>query len=225
MKQYLPKMRTRLLLFGLLFSANIFAQKIITDGTLTYKISIETTKGEKQLSSALNDATLNLFLSKEKSRTEMQSKPGIETTVFDTKAGKGFILKEYSGQKLMITTTKENWAQKNQISSNLSFTISSETTTIAGYTCKKATAVSADGKTYTVYFDPTITIANKTYNNAFSLLEGMPVQYELKSGNLVQKYTLINYITDVLPVVKFDAPKVGFRVMSYEETQQLKKVE
>jgi hypothetical protein len=218
-------MRTKLLLVGLLFSANLFAQKIINDGTLTYKISIETVKGEKQLSSASNDATLNLFLSKDKSRTEMQSKPGIETTVFDTKAGKGFILKEYSGQKLMITATKENWTLKNQIISSLSFTISDEIITIAGYACKKAVATSADGKNYTVYFDPTVSITNKTYNSAFSQLDGMPVQYELQSGNLILKYTLTKYNTDVLPVAKFDAPKLGYRVMTYDENQQLKKGE
>jgi GLPGLI family protein len=218
-------MKTLLLLITSIFSINIFAQKTITEGTLTYSISIETTKGEKQLSSALNGAVLTLFFTKEKSRTEMKSTLGTETTVFDSKTNKGFILKEYSGQKLMITTSSENWSQKNQVSNNLNFTIDNSTTTIAGYICKKATATSADGKNYTVYFDATSSIANKSYNNAFSQLPGLPVQYELQSGNLVFKYTLIKTNTEALLATKFDAPKAEFRVMTYEENQQLKKGE
>jgi hypothetical protein len=218
-------MKTSLLLITIFLSANIFAQKVITEGTLTYNITIETSKGEKQLSAALNGAVLSLFVTNNKSRTEMISSLGMETTVFDSKAGKGFVLKEYSGQKLMITTSAENWNQKNQVSNGLNFTVDNATTTIAGYTCKKATATSADGKNYTVYFDASTTIANKSYNSAFPQLQGLPVQYELQSGNLVFKYTLSKTNTDVLVATKFDAPKTGFRVMTYEENQQLKKGE
>lgn len=216
-------MKTGLLLWACIFSMNVFSQKQINEGTLSYNITIETIKGEKQLSSALNGAVLNLFITKDKSRTEMTSKLGLETTVFDNKTGKGFILKEYSGQKLMITTSADNWTQKNQVNSNLIFEVADDTAMVAGYTCKKATAKSVDGKNFTVYYDPKVLVTNKTYNNAFPQIEGIPVQYEFQSGNLIMKYTLIKYNTDVLPLIKFDAPKVGFRAMTYEENQQLKK--
>jgi hypothetical protein len=206
-----------------LLCTNAFAQKTLSEGTITYNISIESTKGEKQISGALNGAVLTVFLTKDKSRTEMQSTPGIETTVFDNKIGKGFILKEYSGQKLMITTSAENWAQKNQVNRGLDFKIDDNITIIEGYACKKATATSADGKNYTVYFDPNTTIVNKTYNNAFPQIQGLPVQYELQSGNLIFKYTLSKNAADAILSNKFDAPKAGFRVMTYEENQQLKK--
>ncbi len=213
-----------LLSFFTICTNTIVAQKVITDGTLKYSISIESANGEKQVAGSLNGATLSIFLTKDKSRSEMVSTPGTETTVFDNKVGKGFILKEYSGQKLMITITGDNWLQKNQINSALKFETQEGSTNINGYACKKAIAKSDNGKVYIVYFDPLITIANKTYNNAFSQLAGLPVQYELSSGNLVFKYTLINIVTE-LTTVKFDAPKNGFRVMTYEENQQLKKGE
>jgi hypothetical protein len=218
-------MKTGLFLLAFIFSLNAFSQKQISEGTFSYNISIETVKGEKQLSSALNGAVLNLFITKDKSRTEMTSKLGMETTVFDNKTGKGFILKEYSGQKLIITTTAENWMQKSQLNKNLNFIIEEENIAIAGYKCKKVTAKSTDGKTYTVYFDPTVTLLNKTYNNVFPQLDGMPIMYELQSGNLVFKYTLTKYTSDPLLPNKFEAPKTGFRVMTYEENQQLKKGE
>jgi hypothetical protein len=208
-----------------IFNTKIFAQKTLNEVVLTYNISIQSTKGEKQVGGALNGATLSLFLTKDKSRSDMVSTPGTESTVFDNKAGKGFILKEYSGQKLMITTTADNWSQKNQINSKLNFEIDNATEVIAGYNCKKATAVSADGKTYTVYFDPSFSIINKLYNNAFPQLQGLPVQYELASGNLIFRYLLTKLSNEAINTTKFDPPKSGFRVMSYEENQQLRKGE
>jgi hypothetical protein len=207
-----------------LFSVKSFAQKALNEGVLTYNITIQTVNGEKPVASALNGAVLTIYLTKDKSRTEMVSAPGTETTVFDNKENKGFILKEYSGQKLMITTTGDNWSQKNQMNRNLSFT-DGGTTTINGIACKKATAQSADGKIYTVYYDPTIVIANKEYNNAFPQIHGLPVQFELSSGNLIFRYTLSNNSSEIIAGNKFDAPKAGFRVMTYEENQQLKKGE
>jgi hypothetical protein len=213
------------LIVSVFFTANIFAQKKLTDATIVYNLAIETKYGEKQLANGLNGAVLTISLSKDKSKSEMVSVPGTETTVFDTKAGKGFILKEFSAQKLMITTTAENWAQKNQNIKKQVFTTDETLTTVAGYKCKKAVTSNADGKNYTVYYDPTVTMANTSYNNAFPQIAGLPVKFELTSGNLVFIYTLKSYASDAIPPAKFDAPKSGFRVMTYEENQQLKKGE
>lgn len=204
---------------------NMFAQKQLTDATIVYNLAIETRNGEKQLSNGLNGAVLTISLTKDKSKTELVSVPGTETNVYDSKAGKGFILKEFSAQKLMITTSTENWAQKNQNIKKQVFTTDNSETTIAGYKCKKAATANADGKNYTVYYDPTVTMTNTNYNNAFPQIAGLPVQFELSSGNLVFKYTLSTYTADAIPASKFDAPKAGFRVMTYEENQQLKKGE
>lgn len=204
-------------------SVNAYAQKLLHDGILSYDISIESTKGEKEVAGSLNGAVLTVYLSKDKSRTEMKSAPGTETLIYNNITGKGTILKEYSGQKLMITATAENWAQKNQVNNSLQFQIDDDFVNIAGYKCRKATATGNDGKTYVVYFDPATLISNKTYNNSFPQLKGLPVQYELRSGNLIFKYTLVKYNAEEVAPGKFDIPKSGFRVMTYEENQQLKK--
>lgn len=217
--------RSCLFLFFLsLFSVKSFSQKTINEGILTYNISIQNTKGEKAVTGSLNGAVLTVFLTPDKSLTQMVSTPGTETEVFDAKAGKGFLLKEYSAQKLMITTTADNWAQKNRLNRSLNFKTEPGTSVINGYTCKKAVA-EADGREYTVYFDPGVLIANKTYNNSFPQINGLPVKYELRSGNLIFEYDLVKYSTENIDASKFDTPKTGFRVMSFEENQQLKKGE
>lgn len=211
--------------FTTLYCTTSSAQKILTDGMLKYSISIESSNGEKQIAGSLNGAVLSVYLTKDKSRSEMVSTPGTETTVFDSKTGKGFILKEYSGQKLMITTNAQNWMQKNQVNSKLNFQTQPGITNIAGYNCKKAVAQTDNGKSYIVFYDPSIIVANKQYNNAFTQLAGLPIQYELSSGNLIFKYSLIGINSDIFNSGKFEAPKSGFRIMSFEENQQLKKGE
>lgn len=206
------------------FSVKSFSQKALTEGVLVYNISIQTVNGEKPVATALNGAVLTIYLTKDKSRSEMVSTPGTETTVFDNKENKGFILKEYSGQKLMITTTGDNWTQKNRTNRNLTFT-DAGTQTINGIVCKKATALSEDNKTYTIFYDPSISVVNKTYNNAFPQIKGLPVQFELSSGNLIFRYTLVKNSAEAISANKFEAPKAGFRVMTFEENQQLRKGE
>jgi GLPGLI family protein len=106
---------------------------------------------------------------------------------------------------------------------NLNFTISEGLIKVGEYMCKKATVNMNDGKIFTVYFNPDIVISNKKYNNAFAQLPGMPVQFELQSGNLNFKYSLNKLSYDAISSSKFEAPKTGFRIMTYEENQQLKK--
>jgi hypothetical protein len=210
---------------GIIFSTSISAQKIFNEGTLTYTITILTANGEKKVENSSNGATLTLYLTKDKSRTEIVNTLGSQATFFDAKMGKGFLLREYSAQKLMITVNADNWAQKNKINNSLVFKTEEGINTVAGYVCRKATATTTDGKNYTVYFDPSITLANKTYNNAFPQLQGLPVQYELQSGNLIFKYTLTKNSANAVAINKFETPKSGFRVMTFEESQQLKKGE
>ena len=200
-----------------------FAQKQLADGTVTYNITIQSSKSGAPVAQNLNGASLTLFLKPTQSRTEMTSALGTETTVYDNRLSKGFILKEYSGQKLMITVTHENWLQKNQWNDQMKFNITSEQKVINGYNCKKALGLTAEGKQFTVYFTPDITLANRQYNNSFSQLPGLPVQYELESGDITFKYLLTGISYDAVPPAKFETPKTGFRVMTFEENQQLRK--
>ncbi len=214
-----------LVFFSFLCSAafTTSAQKQFTEGTIEYDITITSSKTEAPIANSLNGATLLVYLKPTTSRTEMKSTLGTESTVYDNKSNKGFILKEYSGQKLMISMNGNNWDEKNKLYENLNFNISNEIVNIAGNPCKKAVATLPEGKVFTVYFNPDITLYNRSYNSAFSQLPGLPVQYELQSGNLNFKYLLSKISYDAIAQSKFEAPRAGYRVMTYEENQQLKR--
>jgi GLPGLI family protein len=215
--------KTGLLLVLLLSAVFSFAQKAISEGTMVYDIVIQSANKEPQMADALDGGTVTLSVKGGQSRSDMVSALGKESTIHDTKTGNAVILKEYSGQKLMITLTKENWEAKNKTYNDIKFELKDETLTIAGYVCKKAVAVLPGGKTFVVYYATDLNVTNKDYYSAFKNLPGLAMQYEYESGTMKYKYTLSKIRFEPIPASKFDFPKSGYRVMTYEENQQMKR--
>lgn len=201
----------------LVFTLSAKAQRTIAEAAITYDMEIGTGKD------ALKGASTTVYLKGNNSRVDMVSPLGKEITIFSSKTDNAVILKEFSGQRLMITLNKENWKAKNKMYSNISFELTDEYKTIAGYNTRKAVATMADGKTFVVYYAPELVPANKGYDPTFANLPGLPVQYELESGKMTFRYTLSKINYDPVQVSLFDFPTSGYRVMTYEENQNLKK--
>jgi len=198
-----------------------FAQKPISEGTIVYAISIQTGNSKQpQMADALDGATTTVYLKGALSRTDMVSSLGNESTIYNAQTGEAVILKEYSSQKLMITLTKEDWMTKNKNYEGVSFVPGTETKVINGYNCKKATAKLEDGSTIIVYYTPDLTVTNKDYDQTFKNLPGLAMQYEFQSGTLKFKYVVTRLDLSPVPLAKFDSPKSGYRVMTYDETNK-----
>lgn len=200
----------------------VSAQKTLSEATLQYSISIETGSTEPKMADMLDGATTTIYIKGSQSRSEMISGLGNETTIEDAKAGTGVILKEYSGQKLMIMLGKSDWEKKNRKYEGITFDLTEETLVVAGYTCKKAIAKLKDGSSFIVYYSPDLVMSNKEYEYQFKTLPGLAMQYEWQSGKTRFKYSLSKISFDAIAPAKFEIPKSGYRVLSYEETQKLK---
>jgi GLPGLI family protein len=220
MKNYRPISLALLLLSGAVES---FAQKTLAEGSVVYDMVIQTGNTTPQKGDALEGASTTVYMKGNNSRTDMVSALGNETTIHNAKSGNAVILKEFSGQKLMIKLTKENWESKNKALTGTGFELTSESKTILGYPCKKAIAKMADGRTFSVYYSPDIIVANKEYDPTFINLPGLAMEYEIESGRMKFKYTVSKINFDPVLVSKFDFPTSGYRVMTYEENQQMKK--
>jgi len=209
--------------FILIFILGAFtskSQKIISEGTLVYNISIQTGSTEPKMADMLDGATTTIYIKGSQSRSELVSGLGSEITIYDAKKGSGVILKDYSGQKLMITLTKDDWEKKNSKYEGITFETTSETLDIAGYNCKKAIAKLKDGSAFVVYYTPELEVADKDYDSQFKNLPGLALQYEWQSGKMRFKYTLSKINFDVVPASKFDIPKSGYRIMTYSEAKK-----
>ena len=205
----------------LLFSSTfVFAQKRLTEATISYDIVINTNNAAPQAADMLDGATSVIYLKGNSSRSEMISSLGTQSTIVDGKSGNVTILKDYGEQKYMISMTPDNWKQSNRKYEGITFTFENEFKTIAGYNSQKATGTLADGSTFTVYFTKDLLPVNKDFQYLNKNLPGLALQYEASFGKLLVTYTVSNINFNPVPIAKFDLPKAGYRVMTYEESRK-----
>jgi GLPGLI family protein len=199
-------------------SFQVSGQKKLTEATISYDIVINTNNTTPKAADLLDGAVSIIYLKGNSSRSEMISSLGTQSTIIDGKTGNVTILKDYGEQKYMITLTQENWKQSNKKYEGISFIYENEYKTIAGYNSQKAIGKLADGTTFTVYFTRDLTPVNKDFQYLNKNLPGLAMQYEANVGKQKVTYTVSSINFNPVPASKFDLPKSGYRVMTYEES-------
>jgi GLPGLI family protein len=208
-----------LALIAFTLSLNIIAQKKISEGVISYDIVINTGSEKPRAADFFDGATSTVYLKGAKSRTEMVSSLGTQSTIIDGTKNMITILKEYGDQKYMIQMTPANWKEANKKSENVQFTFSEESKTILGYKCLKAIGKMADGTTFSVWYTTDLVPENSDFQNVNKALPGLAMEYESKMGNLKVTYTVSKINLSPVLAAKFDMPKSGYRVMTYEESK------
>lgn len=196
-----------------------FAQRRLTEATISYDIVINTSNKTPQAADLLDGATSVIYLKGNSSRSEMISSLGTQATIIDGKTGEVTILKDYGEQKYMIKMTSSNWKESNKKYEGVSFTFTEEYKTIAGYNCQKAIGKMADGSTFTVYYTKELVPVNKDFQYVNKNLPGLAMQYEAVLGKMMVTYTVSSINFNPVPQAKLDLPKTGYRVMTYEESK------
>lgn len=198
------------------FGAN--AQRRLTEATISYDIVINTTNESPNAADLLDGATSVIYLKGSSSRSEMISSLGTQATIIDGKTGQVTVLKSYGDQQYMINLTPDNWKQMNRKYENVNFTYQDQYKVIAGYNCQKAIGRLSDSTAFTVYFTRDLVPVNKDFQYLNRLLPGLAMQYEAAMGNLLVTYTVSTINFNPVPQTKFDLPRSGYRVMTYEES-------
>ena len=204
------------------FSLPALAQKKLTEGSIFYDVTISNNGDKPQNAEFLDGATNAIYVKGGKVRTEMVSPLGTQTTVINQAGNKKeiTILKEYGEQKYMINLPPAEWSDLNKKYENVTFTYDpSATKTIQGFAAKKATGTLQDGTTFTVWYTTDIVVDNKDFQYANRALPGLALEYETTLGNLKVTYTVSKVSFAPVPAAKFDLPKAGFRVMTYQESK------
>lgn len=200
-------------------STSIFAQKKMSEGTISYDIVINTGDSKPKIADMFDGATSIVYIKGTKSRSEMISSLGVQSTILDSKTGNVTVLKEYGDQKYMINMTPANWKEANKKYEGIVFTPHDEYKTIAGYRAQKAIGKLKDGTEFTVYYTTELVPENYDFQYAYNTLPGLALQYESNIGSMKVTYTVSKINLSPVPASKFDLPKSGFRVMTYEESK------
>ncbi len=199
----------------------LHAQKKIAELTLVYDATVTTGNSQPRMADAFDGAKTTVYLKGHLSRSEMSSALFSSTTIHDARTGNAVVLREVSGQKLLIRMNAENMEEKNNRYKGITFTNTGETKDIAGYHCLKAEARLKDGSTFTVYYTPEILPENREYDYQFRELNGLPLEYELVQGQLKIRYTVSRISMNPVPASKFDIPRTGYREMTYAESKKM----
>ncbi len=193
------------------------AQKKFSEGTISYDIVINTTSDKPTAADFFDGATSTVYLKGNKSRVEMVSSLGTQATLID--GSKITVLKEYGEQKYMINMTPANWKEANRKNEGVEFSYTEETKNILGYKTKKAIGKLLDGTTFTVWYTTDLVPDNKEFQYANKNLPGLAMEYESNVGNYKVTYTVSKISFNPVPASKFDLPKTGYRIMTYDESK------
>ncbi|MBX2887166.1 MAG: hypothetical protein KF829_00795 [Ferruginibacter sp.] len=168
----------------------------------------------------LNGSTLLIYLNHDECREEIRSPDGGEIRFFNSKTGKGAILKNYSGQKLQVPLSRDNWTELNTFYNSISFTVENvEDAVICGYLAKKAKAQLPGNRELVVYFAPGFVPANQLYSYAFPQLKGLPLKIERHTPDATFVWELNDIQFGNLPPALFDINTKGYRLLPFEVLQ------
>lgn len=214
-------MKKSFVLSGLLLLAGIaFSQKRITEGVIVYNLVVNTNDSTPKLADGLDGATNTVYIKGKLSRSEFVSIYGTQTTIIDNKTKNVTLLKEYGGKKYMITLLPADWTETNKKYDSVSFSFENDYKTIAGYNCRKAIGKLKSGETFIVYYTPDLLPDNQEFQYSNKTLPGLALEYETNIGNKKAVFTAASVSFNPVPIAKFDLPRSGFRVMTYEESKK-----
>lgn len=198
--------------------ASSMAQKRFSEGTIVFTVSTFV-DGIK----IAEDATAIQMIKGGHLRAEMISAIGKTITIFDTKDGKGAVLRELGSQKILIPLSRENWAEINAKFQNLSYAYTEESKELIGFKCIKANAIMKDSTVIGVFYTREISTENPEVDSQFGSLPGMALEYSYTKGNTMVVYTATSISFDPVPIQKFDVPNSGYRVLGYEDSKKGRK--
>jgi len=203
-----------------LLALHVPAQKKFTEGTIVYNIIVNTNDANPKLADGFDGATNTIYIKGKMSRSELVSVFGTQSTIIDGKTGNVTVLKEYGEKKYLINMTPADWTEANKKYDSVRFSYENEFKTIAGYKCQKAIGKLNNGETFTVYYTTELIPENQEFQYSNKSLPGLALEYESNLGKNKVIFSASSVSFNPVPLAKFDMPKSGYRVMSYEESKR-----
>ena len=204
----------------ILFSfTTIFAQKRFSEGSIVYNVVVNTNDPNPKLADGFDGATNTIYIKGKMSRSELVSVFGTQSTIIDGRTGSVNVLKEYGDKKYMIRMGPADWVEANQKYDSVTFSYENEYKTIAGYNCRKAIGKLKSGETFVVYYTTELMPENQDFQYNNKGLPGLALEYESNLGKNRVIFSASKVSFDPVPASKFDLPKSGFRIMTYQESK------
>ncbi len=216
----MKNLKSLFVLFLVATSQSTFAQKIFTEGTLTYKVSVSGVT-DPQAQAMMQNMNLNIYIKNDKFATVMDMGM-IKTRTIRVDDNKFVTLMDMMGQKIKMTMDKKQYDTKKMNPEDYTVTVTDDSKVIAGYNCKKAIIKTKDGKSFFAYFTNEIKRdGTTTYSGPYSKIDGVLMEYsmEQKGNTMTMSCTSVDFkpVSDDMFVV----PASGYTEMTMEQMQKM----
>ena len=207
---------------SVLFSVPAFAQRVLTEAVLHYKIDVVNAAPTltEEASNMLKQATLTLWLRGNVARIDLSSPLRLQSIYFNGTDGSATITRSSGDDRYQWNLDAEQWKNHNRKWLNATYSGTGETLEIAGLLCRRTKALLADSSEVDIFYSPQVVTVVKGYDPLFEPIEGLPVQYEMVVEGSRIRYVLDRIETTPVPASKFDIPATGFKVMVPEKTKK-----
>lgn len=216
-----------LLLIVQFIFAKSFAQTAHSNLTIVYDISIKKIKHSTGIEETYNGGTKAVFINGQKARIRLVSLMRIESVFFDYDTStlkRATVIKESGAKKYLFKLDAEGWKDYNSKYLEATCDSLSDSTTIAGYNCKKAIVNLPSGEKIDVYYTDRLKAENSFIEPAFSCIPGTVLQYQHSTNRGVITFTASQVSTDAIAKDIFIIPSKGVEVrqhLSQKSKEQL----
>lgn len=173
-------------------------QAQIKEGHASFNIQITSNDPEMESTIAMmKDPSMNLYFSKDKTRTELDLGMFVTTVITDEPNDQALILMDMMGMKMAVPTTiteinKESEAGEK--TDNTKVTLVNETKKILGYKCKKAIITNEDGFEATYWYTEEIMQLSSEGQDLFDAeIPGFAMEFESYTDGINMNFIITEF--------------------------------
>ena len=191
-------------------------QRVVADCSITYAISTEEGSADKNITESLKASTKTVYIKGNDSRTDLVSPSFTQSLLYNKTTGNAVILREFGNNKFMTKLDSKKWAEENKRYEGMTVSLANtETKTILGYECKKATIQLKDGTSFTLYYAANIVPSVKEFEYQFKDIPGFVLEFESQEADSKKiKYTATKINISPVNASRFDIPTSGYRLLN-----------
>jgi hypothetical protein len=203
------------LTMAMLFSITSYAQKIFSEGLIKYDVYVNNeTKASGIYLISIKSGNI---------RRELAMNNGYSNvTIFNFKSGNTYSLNLDKENKYALELKPEELKEKNSQFANAQFKPLNKSKKLSGYNCEANDVTYKDGETVTIYFTKELVPQHESFNSMFPGLNGIPLEYEMKTGNSMNMKFIATMIeVKVIDSQLFTIP-TDYKIVSKAELDKMK---
>jgi hypothetical protein len=159
------------------------------DLTVSYALTMLTKRSNTGIGETYSGGIETIFLQRNNERLRLASLMRIQSIVLSGDSGHIILLNESTNKKTKRILTSRQWSANNLQYAGATYDLTPDTTTILGYTCKKALISLNNGRQIIAWYTPAIKNPILALEPAFSGVPGLVLRYEYTCRKKTLRYS------------------------------------